>query len=107
MKTIPITPPPDRPINGMREQDYITATRTTKVTFKRQPSCLECKYYRSKSGLAEVNGKLERYTYPICVLTYEPLEFAKIPEMVGDVCPLEFKYSKCSEYSDKQGDDDR
>lgn len=102
MKTIPITPPPDKPVNGMRTKDFITATRTTKVTFKRQPSCLECQYYRTKSGLAEINGKLERYYNPICVLTYEPLEFDKLPEMVGDCCPLEFVLSENLENSEKE-----
>ena len=101
MKKIETVLPPLPPINGMRQEDYTIATRTTKISFKGQPCCLGCQYFRTKTGLYDTAGGLERYQHTVCVLTYEPLDCGKIGEMVGDCCPLEFLLSESSEHSDK------
>ena len=71
------------------QKAYITARRVTEVNFPRLPCCIDCLYFRQKSGLNKDSS--ERYQFYMCQLTYEPL--TNIANSIGKFCPLEFSSS--------------
>lgn len=68
------------------KKDYIKARRTTEFGFPSNPRCVDCLYFRHKSGLTK--DLSHRYEFCMCQLTYEPL--SDVTEKVGEFCPLDF-----------------
>ena len=68
------------------KKDYIKARRTTEFGFPGKPCCIDCLYFRKKTGLTK--DMSSRYQFFTCQLTYEPL--LDVTEKVGEFCPLDF-----------------